>query len=185
MSLILDPHNPGPVENPAHVRARALLQDDLTHVLKVGFAEQFAGYRRMQQPPINGHGPVWVHTALSDGVQVPASAPVTMDQLPNVEGTKYALLEFLDRWCAQMNADSPDSRRLAWGFNRTGTLSDQGQAIYGCTIVILTDGKQHAVATIRSTDPGIAIASAMLQVQQVDVYALHLQLFPHKYLGVP
>lgn len=168
-------------ERPHLTREQRLLADDMEAIARIAFAETFASFERMRNA--QGTDWCWVRTS-NDGAQAASSEPITFDQIPHVAGTGFSLVEYLDETCRQCNDETiPQGAALMWGMQMSSPRDEGGFPVYSCVIVIAAEGKSVTPkANIEHTDPAMAIALCMLLLKQVNLPAMHRELFPEKYL---
>jgi hypothetical protein len=147
--------------------------EDRSLIINAGFAERFAGFERI----LTQEG--WRWTPPNSDAQSPTL--MSIEELPKVEGTRYNLIEFLDKMCklhSQDPAIAANNGVLLWSVNI------QPGGAYAATIGRMCDeGDYEPMHGHLDEDPAVAIAVAMLKTVQFSPSVAHRELFPHRYLA--
>lgn len=160
-------------------------QEDLEQLVTILFYELFTKNERLATPA----GEIrWRERTEEPGVY---GAEIGRDEIPPVKGTRFALCEPLDEFCAHVTREWTDrgaGMELCWSIQRTAAKMPDGANVFRVTIVrIETDQEPQlrampeVVTVANSNDSGMAIALAMINLSGSDVAAAHRELFAHRY----
>lgn len=159
-----------------------ILEQDIVELVKIAYLEQFAGYERIQTP----HGVRWLSGDRSENDLANSLAEISMEQLPEITGTGFALLSALDAYCDNANERAPPGVRLVWSVNKRpdgDCAVALAEALDPTAAGNETAKPQHDVKYVAvANDPAFAIALAMVQSSPANMDQMHRELFPHRYI---
>jgi hypothetical protein len=142
--------------------------EDLELVLNAAFAEKFCGFKRLDERAADG-SVQWIELSAK-----PDAQPLTIDKLPVLKDTQFALCEWLDRFCSDLDAAKQvPGDRFLWSVQRTAKINPEGAPMYVAGVHLLRRDTPMpgVIGKGSSNDPAIAIATAMLQAASIGTWS--------------
>lgn len=198
MSSIISPHAMEPIEQePQILTSEAASEgpaaaesdppkylEDFDAVMNAAFCESFTTHQRFRNEAGEWR---WREPGERPGEWGPAK---TIDQLPQLRGTRFAVCELLDDFCTQVTLEWKAKGlhdQLLWTIQITAREQIEDSRVYGVMIARRVEGfpSPQIIAMAGHEDAALAVALAMINLNHIELPTYHRELFPHRYADAP